>query len=193
MYCREEEESEKSFYRIINDDLRTRDSSKIYRYISLLVSINEAIMSEELASFKGKVFRATKLAEKLIFKLEPGVVMVNTTFWSTSKDFEIAENFMKNNNWRNTFIICETINNNIDIDFEKISPFNEKEVLFLPFTEFRVGKVSFEKKYEKKIFTIELTELGNKNFINRDNMHIEDANIFNMKKLIEDHEKGGEK
>ena len=150
MYCREEEESEKSFYRIINDDLRTRDSSKIYRYISLLVSINEAIMSEELASFKGKVFRATKLDEKLIFKLEPGVVMVNTTFWSTSKDFEIAENFMKNNNWRNTFIICETINNNIDIDFEKISPFNKKEVLFLPFTEFRVEKVSFEKKYEKK-------------------------------------------
>ena len=96
------------------------------------------------------MFRATKLDEKLIFKLEPGVVMVNTTFLSTSKDFEIAENFMKNNNWRNTFIICETINNNIDIDFEKISPFNKKEVLFLPFTEFRVEKVSFEKKYEKK-------------------------------------------
>ena len=29
MYCREEKESQKSFYRIINDDLRSRDPSKI--------------------------------------------------------------------------------------------------------------------------------------------------------------------
>ena len=35
MYCREEEESEKSFYRIINDDLRSREPLKIislYKY-----------------------------------------------------------------------------------------------------------------------------------------------------------------
>ena len=33
MYCREEEESEKSFYRIINDDLRARD---LLKYINIL-------------------------------------------------------------------------------------------------------------------------------------------------------------
>jgi len=68
MYCREETESEKSFYRIINDDLRTRDSSKIYRYTNLLALAYRLIENEELPSFKGKVYRATILDENLIFK-----------------------------------------------------------------------------------------------------------------------------
>ncbi len=76
--------------------------------------------------------------------------MVNTTFWSTSKDFNIAEKFMIKNQWRNSFIICKTFKNNIDIDLQQLNTFNEKEVLFLPFTEFRVDKVSSEIKYEKK-------------------------------------------
>ena len=106
--------------------------------------------------------------------------MVNTTFWSTSEDFKIAEKFMKGQKWRNSYIICETSKNNIDIDFEKLNPYNEKEVLFLPFTEFKVKKVSIENKYQKKLFIIELYELGNKNFVNYDNMHIENVNCFNM-------------
>ena len=176
MYCREEKKSKKSFYRIINDDLRTREPSKIYRTINLLALINKLIENKELASFKGKVYRATKLDENLILKLIPGVNMVNTTFWSTSKDFEVAESFMKNDEWRNSFIICKTNKNNIDIDFENLNPYEEKEVLFLPFTEFKVEKISFEKKYNKKIFIIELSELGNRNFVNYDNMQIENVN-----------------
>ena len=180
MYCREEKESQKSFYRIINDDLRTRNPSKIFRYIDLLGLIYKLIENEELATFKGKVYRATKLDEKLILQLKPNTIMVNTTFWSTSKDFKIAEKFMKGQKWRNSYIICETSKNNIDIDFEKLNPFAEKEVLFLPFTEFKVKKVSIGNKYQKKIFIIELYELGNKNFVNYDNMHIENVNCFNM-------------
>ena len=45
--------------------------------------------------------------------------MVNTTFWSTSEDFKIAENFMKNQKWRNSYIICETVKNNIQIQILK--------------------------------------------------------------------------
>ena len=111
--------------------------------------------------------------------------MVNTTFWSTSKDFNIAENFMKEDNWRNSYIICKTNKNNIDIDFEKLNLFEEKEVLFLPFTEFRVEKVSFENKYQKKIFIIELSELGNKNFVNYDNMQVENVNVLAIMKYGE--------
>ena len=99
--------------------------------------------------------------------------MVNTTFWSTSKEFEIAEKFMKKQVWRNSYIICKTIKNNIDIDFEKLNPYNEKEVLFLPFTEFIVEKISSETKYNKKIYIIEMTELGNRNFVNYENMQVE--------------------
>ena len=179
LYCREESPSEKSFYRIVNDDLRSRDPYKINRYINILAFITEFINVHLLASFEGYVYRATKLDENLIMKLIPGINMINTTFWSTSKDFNIANRFMENQQWRNTFIICKTVKNNIDIDSEKLSPYNEKEVLFLPFTEFKVEKISSEIKYGKKIFTIELTDLGNKNSINVDNMKVE--TIYTLK------------
>ena len=177
MYCREESESQKSFYRMINDDLRSREPSKIYRNIHFLSFIYRLIEKEELASFKGKVYRATKLDEHLIYKLVPGKVMINTQFWSTSKSFEIAEKFMKTSNWRNSYIICNAKKNNIDIDYENLNPFQEKEVLFLPFTEFRVEKVSFVQKNLKKIFIIEVSELGNRNFVNYDNIQVK--NISN--------------
>ena len=185
MYCREEKESQKSFYRIINDDLRSRDPSKIYQYINILALINEMIENEFLLTYEGKVFRATKLDEKLILKLIPGTKMVNTTFWSTSKEFQVAERFMKRNIWRNSYIICNAHKNNIDIDSEKLNPYNEKEVLFLPFTEFIVEKISSETKYGKKIFIIELTELENRNFVNTDNMQVENVNNLGTKNSIE--------
>ena len=184
MYCREESPSEKSLYRIMNDDLRTRDPYKIYRYINLLAIINELIEGNILESFEGYVYRATKLDENLIMKLVPNTIMINTTFWSTSKDFNIADKFMKNQQWRNSFIVCKTVKNNIDIESENLNPYNEKEVLFLPFNEFRVEKVSSKINYGKKIFTIELTDLRNKNLINSDNMQVENIKNFGMKKVL---------
>ena len=185
MYCREEIQSQKSFYRIINDDLRSRDPYKIYRYINILALINDLIYGDCLASFEGYVYRATKLDENLTKKLVPGTNMVNTTFWSTSKDFNVADKFMKINEWRNSFIICKTVKNNIDIETEKLNPYNEKEVLFLPFTEFRVEKISSEIKYGKKIFTIELTDLGRRNFVNSENMQVENVKNFGLSNQIE--------
>ena len=179
MYCREEVESKKSLYYMLNHDLKTRNPAKIYRYIEKIASINKSIENEELASYKGKVYRATKLNEELILKLEPGKIMVNTTFWSTSKDFKVAERFLKGQKWRNAFIYCQTVKNNIDIDYENLNYFAEKEVLFLPFTQFKVEKVTFENKYERKLFTIELTELGTKNPTNLENMQIVNINDIN--------------
>ena len=179
MYCREEAESKKSLYYMLNHDLKTRNPAKIYRYIEKIASINKSIENKELASYIGKVYRATKLNVELILKLEPGKIMVNTTFWSTSKDFKVAESFLKRQKWRNTFIYCQTVKNNIDIDYEKLNYFAEKEVLFLPFTQFKVEKVSYENKYDRKLFTIELTELGTKNPTNLENMQIVNINDIN--------------
>ena len=117
-------------------------------------------------------------------KLTPGAKMINTTFWSTSKDFKVAEKFMMKQNFRNSFIICKTTKNNIDIDFEKLNPFNEKEVLFLPFTEFKVENVSSKIQYGRKIFIIELTELGNDNLVNPDYMIVEKFNSLPADKIV---------
>ena len=185
IYCREESPSEKSFYRIINEDLRTRDPRKIYRCINILALINAIIKGGWLTIFEGKVYRATKLDEKLIMKLNPGAKMVNTSFWSTSKDFKVAEKFMIEQNFRNSIIICKATKNNIDIDFEQLNPFNEKEVLFLPFTEFIVEKVSYKIQYGRKVFIIELIELDNDNFVNPKNMQVENINSIPVDKIIE--------
>ena len=115
--------------------------------------------------------------------------MVNTFFWSTSKDFKLAERLMKNQEWRNSYIICKTNKNNIDIDYEKINPFNEKEVLFLPFTEFIVKSISSEKKFGKTIYTIELSEIGNRNFVNNDNIKKENIKIWHVMELLEKEKK----
>ena len=187
MYCREELESNKSFYRMINDDLRTKDPSKIDRFIVLLGLIYKSIEDKELASYQGQVYRATKLDENLILKLKPGSTMINITFWSTSKKFNVADNFMKKNKWRNAFIFCKTIKTNIDIDYEDLNPFNEKEVLILPFTEFKVEKISCENKYEKKIYIIELIELGNKSLVNYDDMNIEVVNDLSTSSLAKNY------
>ena len=186
MYCRDEDKSEHGFFKIMNDDLRTRDPHKIKLFINILALINQAIEEKLLLSFKGKVYRATKLDENLILKLIPGNKMVNTTFWSTSKDFKVAERFMIEHSWRNAYIICNALKNNIDIDLEKLNPYNEREVLFLPFNEFRIDKVFSEIKYGKKIFTIELTELENKYFVNYENMKIENVDNLGMNKLTDD-------
>jgi len=196
MYCREEVKSKKSLYYMLNYDLRTRNPSKIYRYLGLIALTNKLIENGELASFKGKVYRATKLDEKMIYKLEPGSTMVNTTFWSTSKDYNIADGFLRGQIWRNAFICCETFKNNIDIDYEHLNYFGEKEVLFLPFTEFKVEKIICEKKYDKKIFIIELTELGTKNSVNINNMQIinmNDINYMNFYNIINEQNKEKEK
>ena len=186
MYCRQENPPEQSFYRIINEDLRSRDPNKIYRYINILALINKIIEEKFLASFKGYVYRATIFDEKLIRRLIPGKKMLNTQFWSTSKDFKVAERFLVQQAWRNSFIICKCIKNNIDIDSEKLNTFTEKEVLFLPFTEFIVDKVLTQFKYGKKIYIIELTELGNKNFVSINNMKINYIVNFGVSKIVED-------
>ena len=55
----------------------------------------------------------------------------------------------------------------------------------MPFNEFIVDKVSYKTKYGKKVFTIELTELGNRYFLNPDNMRIKDINKFSVKNAVE--------
>ena len=187
MYCREEGESQKSFYKMINDDLRSREPSKIYRYINILALINQLMDENYFRYYQGVVYRSTILDEKLILKLVAGTKMVNTSFWSTSKDSEVADKFMKTQTWRNAYIICKTFKNNIDIDLEKLNPFdNEKEVLFLPFTEFIVENVYSEEKFNKKQYIIKLKELGNKNFVNSNNMQIENINNIKVNNNVDE-------
>ena len=170
IYCREDKK--KSFYKIMNDDLRSKNPKKIEKYFNILALINQCIEEKWLISYGGTVYRGTNINENLIKTFFPGKKLINTAFVSTSKDYNVAKKFLENKN-RNCFIIIKALKNNIDIDNANLSPYNEKEVLFLPYNEFKVDNISTEIKIGKKIFTIELTDLGSKYFATYDNMQVE--------------------
>ena len=63
-------------------------------------------------------------------------------------------------------------------------------MLILPFTEFKVENIYSENKFNKKIYIIELIELGNKNFVNFENMNTEKFSYFTyVKSIIKNNEK----
>lgn len=156
----------------MNDDLRSKNPKKIEKYFNILALINQCIEEKWLISYGGTVYRGTNINENLIKTFFPGKKLINTAFVSTSKDYNVAKKFLENKN-RNCFIIIKAPKNNIDIDNANLSPYNEKEVLFLPYNEFKVDNISTEIKIGKKIFTIELTDLGSKYFATYDNMQVE--------------------
>lgn len=149
-----DEGKNKSFYYIMNRDLRSGNPSKIEKYIQIISILNEAIENNYVKSFEGELFRGTGMPIDFIEnKIVEGKVLTNLSFWSASKSREVAESFLKG---KNILFIIKTKKNNIDIDEEKISKFNEKEVLFLPYSKFLIKskkKTIFENNeiYEVKL------------------------------------------
>ena len=148
------DEGRNSFYYLMNKDLRSGDYSKIRRYIDIITMINSAFNDDYIKHYEGQLFRGTKMDNKYIEeKIKVGNILTNLSFWSASKDKKIAEKFLKG---KNILFVIETKKNNIDIDNEQISKFEEKEVLFLPFSKFlvkSVKKIIFENNeiYEVKL------------------------------------------
>lgn len=157
LYAYTLEEGNNSFYYLMNKDLRSGDYLKIKKYIDMIAFINSSFKDNYIKSYKGQLFRGTKMESKYIEeKIKVGNVLTNLSFWSASKDRKIAERFL---NGKNILFIIETKKNNIDIDIEQISSFNEKEVLFLPFSKFLVKKIEKIIFKKKEIFEVKLEGL----------------------------------
>ena len=119
--------------------------------------INSSFKEGIIKSYKGTVFRGTKSENKYIEeKIKAGNVLANLSFWSASKKREIAENFLKG---KNILFVIETRKNNIDIDEEQISKFEEEEVLFLPFSKFLVKSREYIIFNGKQIYVVKLEGL----------------------------------
>ena len=182
IYCRNDKK--KSFYTFMNNDLRTQNPKKIERYFNIIALINQCIEEKWLQSYAGTVYRGTNADENSIETIVPGKKIVSTTFMSTSKDYNVAKKFFEKYK-RNCFITYKAVKNNIDIDAAKLSPYNEKEVLFLPYNEFKVEKRTTTIENNKKIYNIELTDLGSKYFVNYDNMHVDIVDNVGAKEMWE--------
>ena len=75
----------------------------------------------------------------------------------------------------------DNINTTVNTDAGVTNPTPE----VASFNEFIIDKVTSEIKYNKKIFTIEMTELGNRNFVNYENMQVEDVKEVGMKQRLD--------
>lgn len=139
IYTIEEKEKKNSFYSILNNELRSGEPKRIAPFLVITALIEKEINNKELLSFEGIVHRGTVLTEELIEKIKPGKIMYNSSFWSCSKDINISKIYLHNSKKANALITINTSGNNIDVDLEKLTNFeNEKEVLFIPFTPFKV-------------------------------------------------------
>ena len=89
------DEGQKSFYYMINKELRSGDMSKIEKYQNLISAFNSASEQKMIKSFEGEVFRATQLDKDFIEnKIIEGKSLTNLSFWSASKSREKAESFL---------------------------------------------------------------------------------------------------
>ena len=143
-----EEKDGKSFYSLINNDLRSGISDKIRRYFPMISLIHRLIRYNYLKSFCGDIYRATYFKKELIDEIKPGKKMLNASLWSSSKKLSVAKKFLFKLKKNVLLHVKVTNGNNIDIHLENISQYpNEEEILILPFCSFEVK--SFTKIMEK--------------------------------------------
>ena len=165
-----------AFYTDINKDLRENNKENYLIYIKVLYE------GLKLKSFKLSedevLYRGGKLSNNEIEKIkkdlankkkeEPGVIVFSKTFLSFSKKKSMAEEFLgdREKGLNKVIFILENTkkidyNLSTHADIEKISFFpREKEVLFFPFSAFKIKEMNEKKVKEEVIYEIKLIYLN---------------------------------
>ena len=176
-----QEEEGKSFYSIMNGDFRSGNFEKISRYLSMIRIIYMLLKSKHLKSFSGDVYRAAYFREELIKEIKEEKKMLNVCLWSSSKNIDKAKDFLFAD--QKNILLHTKIKegNNIDIDIENLSDYDEEEVLILPFCFFEVK--SFKKTKEKnwEYYDLELIYCEEENKSNKiEKVGIDNQNLTNQ-------------
>ena len=196
-YTRIYTDQDSHFYSDLNKDLRENKKSKYLSYIKVLY---EGILKQSLPLSTDKIlYRGSLLANKEINKLKkylkdkieglPGAIIFSKSFLSFSKEKEVAQYFLNINENKNKDFLSKvlfTLEKEEDIDYslsthadiEALSYFDEKEVLFFPFSSFEIKEINEAIVNNEKIYEIKLLYLGkyvkefrqNKEFIESENI-----------------------
>ena len=188
----------KGFHHKINQLLETGKTGKYSLFIKMLYEgVRLKILKSPIITY---LYRGDKIKKDEIEKIKkylamknvdfPSSILFTKTFMSFSKELSVAKDFaiddkyldenikkrvlfvLKNNN----LIFDEIFNTHADL--EKISSYDEKEILFFPFSCFEVVQISEITIDEKEVLQIDLnyishydSKLKNKNIINEINIH----------------------
>ena len=167
------------FYKDINQDLR---ENKKDRYLPFIKVLYEGVKLQALPLSSDKIlYRGTRLLNSeiniisnyLSKKIQglPGAIIFSKTFLSFSKDREMAELFIKQNNsqMNNYSKVLFILDKDDYIDYslsthsdtEEFSFFKqEKEVLFFPFSSFEVKEIKKCSFNNEDLYEIKLLYLG---------------------------------
>ena len=167
-----------SFHKNINKDLGLNKKDNYLPFIKILY---EGVKLKSLPlSNSNLLYRGAKIANEEINKIKnylnlkkeglPGSIVFSKSFLSFSKEKNMAEKFLKDENKNNNlskvlFILekDENIGYNLSThgDIEKISFYpNEKEVLFFPFSSFEIKNIKEINFNNENIYEIKLLYLG---------------------------------
>ncbi|CAF1464526.1 unnamed protein product [Didymodactylos carnosus] len=165
--------AETDFYKRLNRDL-AEDIWLKYGSMKSLERIIEIVYNHSSLNqfvFKGKTYRGMKITKDDLEQYSTGTRLLNKSFLSTSKDRRIADRFALMEGVRKTedgenikhsaVCIYETRKDRSALDIESISEYpQEKEVLIMPFTPFKVMKITHSRASASGIpeFEIELRE-----------------------------------
>ena len=165
IYCYTCDEGAESFYKMMNNDLKSGEMIRIKRYICLIYSIKQLILNYQLTTYDDiPIFRGTNLVEEQINNMIVGDKIFNSCFCSFSKRKEIAVKFIMEHGRNVLLISYNNKKNNIDLFREKISSYlDEEEVLILPFSCFQILEIirnffDEEKKINYNIIKIKYIE-----------------------------------
>ena len=163
---------ETDFYKTMNQNLR----KGIYSHYSPFInSCYYSLYNNSLKFYTKKVYRGGLLSKEEIQTIYkylkkksqnlPSCIMFSRCFLSFSIDYNIALSFMGNkydNLYPVLFIVDEgnsiDYNNITNTDLSKFSFYDEKEILFFPFSVFELSNIEYNNKY--KFYLIKLNYLG---------------------------------
>ncbi|CAF1531996.1 unnamed protein product, partial [Didymodactylos carnosus] len=144
--------AETDYYRKFSIDFASEDLDKDWTS-SMLQWIVATFYSHPLLggfSFQGQTYRGAKMSDSdykryhTQYKAGKRVTVMNKLFLSTSKDRKVAEEFAIGGNLSKHSVLCkyEIRNDRTALDIESVSEYpQEKEVLILPNTTFKVVKI----------------------------------------------------
>ena len=168
---------ESDFYKELNKDLRENRNDRFLTFIKILY---EGVKLKSLPiSTSKKLYRGSKISNDELDKIKnslkkrppelPSVIVFSKSFLSFSEKIEVAKRFLmpKNEN-QNLSKVLYTIEKDDKLDYslythsdiQKISVFNEKEVLFFPFSSFEIKDIQEKIDNNEKIYEITLLYLG---------------------------------
>ena len=180
-YTLEEKEDGKSFYSLMNNDLRSGDSKKISRYLPMINNIYRCLKQKHLKSYNGDIYRAAYFKKELIEEIKKGKKLLNASLWSSSKKLNVAKKFLFK--YKKNVLLHTKIKegSNIDIHLENISQYpKEEEILLLPFCFFEVESFIKAEENNLEYYKLELiyceeenksNEIENVQFKNVDFVH----------------------